>query len=726
VSFNIASTSGAVAPQRVTGIASSSTFLSILGVKPFLGRYFLAGEDKPTSPYVAALSYGFWQRHFGGSPKVIGQQVRLDGNNYTVVGVLPQQFVFPGSTADVFVSFTRALEPQNRLSHSNHFFQVIGRLAPGSSVAAAQEDASAITRNFRRDHPTEIMGRAATVMEFNRYLVRDVKTSLLVLLGSVGCLLLIACVNIANLLLTRALSRQRELAIRAAVGASRAQIIRQLLIESTTLSLLGAIAGLLVASWTTSLLITHAPGAQQLPQIANIRIDRAVLLFTTGLALFTGFAAGLFPALAASRADVVNSLKANGRSSTSGRSQGGLRDLLVATEVALSLVLLIGAGLLLRSFLQIQNVRPGFRADHAVSFALSLPEASYKNREMVSNFAQRLCERLRSVPGVQSAGLTSYPPLAGHWNDSVFRIKGHPLPPTEMMDLITRSTDPDYLRAIGIPLIKGRFLTARDGSGYDDKHPRLGQVLISQSTAHKFFSNFDPLGQTLIPGTDAGAPPNPEGNPYPEYQIVGVVGDVPTSVEEGIQPTLYNTLYDGRSRDFYAVVHSASDPLALVTRLRAQVHELDPNIPIHHVRTLEQINTAVTGDRRFSVTLLVLFAALAQLLAAIGLYGVVSYAVTQRTSEIGIRMALGASRRNVSRLILFDGLKPALAGIVAGLVASIAVSHILKSMLFGVSSIDPVTFAAVTLILSFVVAFACLIPALRATRIGPTVALRTE
>jgi putative ABC transport system permease protein len=726
VSFNISSKSQSFTPERANGIACSSDFASILGVSPILGRFFRPQEDTPGAPYVAVLSYGFWQKHFAGSHDVVGRQVRLDGNSYTVLGVLPKTFVFPGSHADVFVSFDRGLEPYNRNTHSNHFFQVIGRLAPGYSVAAAQQEITAIVQNFRRDHPGEIMGHGATVIEFNRYLVRNVKLALLVLLGSVGCLLLIACVNIANLLLTRALGRQRELAIRSAVGASRGQIVRQLLIESTTLSLMGAVAGLLVAGWTSSLLATLAPGAQNLPQTANIRVDYTVLLFTTGLALLTGIAAGLFPAMAGSRADIVDSLKDNSRSSTAGRSHGRLRNTLVATEVALSLVLLVGAGLLLRSFLQMQSVQLGFHADNSISFAVSLPQASYKNREAVSNFARRLSEALRSVPGVTSAGLVSYPPLAGHWSDSVFHIKGHPLPPGSMMDLINRSADPEYLRAVGIPLIEGRYLTARDGIGYDDKHPRLGQVLISQAAARKFFANLDPVGQILIAGTDAGLPPDPTGNPYPEYQIVGVVGDVPTSLEDGVQPTMYGTLFDGNWNDFYAVVHSTSDTRALLSSLEAQVHRLDRDIPVYKIRTFEQINTNMTGDRRFSMSLLVLFAGVALLLAAIGLYGVVSYAVTQRTTEIGIRLALGAARLDVSRLVLFDGMKPALAGIAAGLMASFAFSHVLSRLLFGVSSIDPMTFALVPVILLFVVVLACVVPAFRATRIGPTAALRAE
>ena len=726
VSFNISSKSQSFTPQRIEGIACSANFASILGVSPAVGRFFQRSEDAENAPYVAVLSYRFWQSHFAGDRHIVGKDVHLDGNSYTVVGVLPKAFVFPGRPSDVFVSFERALEPSNRDSHSNHFFQVIGRLAPGFSPAQAQQEISAIVQDFRRDHPAEIMGKAATVIRLDEYLVKDMKTALLVLLGAVACLLLIACVNIANLLLSRALGRQRELAIRSALGASRTQIIRQLLIESTTISLLGAIAGLIVAGWASSFLATHAPGAEQLPQSANIRVDYTVLLFTTGMALLSGIAAGFFPAWASSRADLVNGLKDTSRSSTAGRSHGRLRNALVAVEVALSLVLLVGAGLLLRSFLKIENVPPGFHTENSISFAVSLPEASYKNSQAVSNFTRRLSDDLRATPGVRSAGLINYPPLAGHYSDSVFHIKGHPLPPGSMMDLLFRSADPQYFRAVGIPLIKGRFLTEHDGIGFDEAHPRLGQALISASAARKFFANFDPVGQILMPGTDAGLVPDPTGNPDPEYRIVGVVGDVPANVEDGMQPTIYRPLFDGRDNDFYGVVHTDSDPLAVTSRIRAVVSRLDPEIPVHDVRTFAQINTSATGDRRFSVSLLVLFAGVALLLAAIGLYGVVSHAVTQRTSEIGIRMALGAGWAQVSRLIVTDGMKPALAGVVMGLVAAIGLSRILDNLLFGVSSLDVFTFAAVGFLLILVAGIACLVPALRATRIDPTVALRSE
>ena len=725
-SFNISSRSASFTPEHIGGLACSSTFAAILGVQPILGRFFDQREDQYEAPRVVVLSYRFWQQHFGGARTILGHEIRLDGENYAILGVLPQSFVYPGQPADVFVPFRRTLELRNRGNFSNHFFNIVGRLSPGYSTASATEELSSIVKSIRRTHPSEIMGTFATVVEFNTYLVQDVKTGLLVLMGAVGCLLLIACVNIANLLLTRTLGRQRELSIRFALGASRLQIIRQLLIESTLVSFLGAAAALLVANWISAFLAAHAPGAEDLPQVAKIHIDTAVLFFTAGLALLSGISSGLVPAFTASRAHLATGMKETSRSTTAGRSHTFLRQVLVGLEVGASLVLLIAAGLLLHSFLNLENVSPGFRASNSVSFEVSLPDAAYKNRQAVSNFVRRLAVELRNMPGVTSVGLVSYPPLAGHWSDSVFHIKGHPLPPRSMMDLLAREADPGYFHALGIPLLRGRLFTDQDGIGFDDKHPLLGKAIISEAAAKKYFKNLDPVGQILEYGTDAGLAPDPSGNPYPTFQIIGIVGDVPTDAETGVEPTFYRPLLDGESNDFYSVVHTAGDPTALTASIKRVLRRLDPDLPMQNLRTFAQINAQRTADRRFNATLLFLFAAAALVLAAIGLYGVVSYNVSQRTAEIGIRMALGAKRMEVSRLVLVDGMKPAAGGLLLGFAASFALTQLLKSMLFQVSTFDLVTFAAVPAILAATVVLACLAPALRAASIDPTTALRTE
>lgn len=726
MSFNLSSSSESFTPQRVPGALCSANLFETLGVRPIVGRSFREQEDRPGAPRVAIISYGLWKQRFAGSPDVIHQQIRLDENNYNIIGVMPPGFAFPNRNDQVWVTLESHLTPYELASHSDHGFLLVGRLRAGRTVAQGREEIDAIVRRFRESHPAEIMGKSASVVRLDWYLVRDIRTSLLILLAAVGCLLLIACVNIANLLLTRAVGRQRELAIRASVGATRAQIVRQLLIESITVSLLGAVAGLLVASWASSLLTAHAPNANSLPQAGNIHVDASVLLFTIGLAMVTGIAAGLFPALSASRTDLVNSLREGSRSATGSRSQGRLRDVLVGVEVALSLILLIGAGLLLRSFAEIQNVRPGFRTEHTITMAVSLPAATYKKRAQIAAFSRQLVNRVQNVPGVEAAGLIECLPLDGHCGDSVFHIKGHPLPPGQMMDLLDRQADPNYFKAAGIPLLEGRVFTERDGQGYDDPHPRLDAAILSESAARKYFHGMDPIGQRLAFGTDAGQIPEDPQHPDPEFQVIGVVGDVLADIQEPVQETIYTPLLDGHANEIYILAHSAGDPRSVIANIRRQIHALDRDLPVHDVRTIDQIQVESTAQRQFSLVLLSLFAGLALLLAAIGLYGVVSYAVTQRTPEIGIRMALGAARREVSRMVLIEGMKPALAGIVLGLAGAALASRALRSMLFGIGANDALTFIAVPIVLMLVVGLACLIPAVRATRIDPTIALRAE
>ncbi len=725
-SFNLASSSRSFTPVRVSGALASANLFQTLGVAPILGRTFREEEDRHGAPYVAIISYSLWKQRFAGSPSVLHRHIRLDENNYDIIGVMPEGFTFPRRNVQVWVTLQTQLSPYELASHSDHSFMVVGRLRPGVSFSQGLQEIDAITKRFKKDHPVEIMGRGASAMTLNDLLVIKVRSVLLILLASVGCLLLIACVNIANLLLTRAVGRQRELAIRAAVGATRAQIIRQLLIESITISLLGAVAGLLVASWASNLLSAHAPNVASLAQVHSTGIDHSVFLFTMGLSLLTGIFAGIFPALSASRTDLVNSLKDGNRSATPGRSQGKLRDVLVAFEVALSLVLLIAAGLLVRSFTQILNVRPGLRTENIVTLSVSLPDAAYQDRSAKAAFVRNAIVRLNSLPGVQSAGAVDCAPLDGSCGDDAYRIVGHPLPPGQMMDLPERQVDSNYFKTAAIPLLRGRLFTPEDNQGYDDLHPRLDPVIISESTVEQYFGGRDPIGQRLLLGTDAGTLPEDPKHPNPEYQVIGVVGDVLQDLEQPVQGILYLPILDGNTGDFYFIVHAANDPKSVIGAIRAEIHKLDPNLPIHDVRTIDQITAESLAGRQYTLVLLTLFAGLALLLASIGLYGVVSYAVSQRTSEIGIRIALGAARQDVSRMVLIQGMKPAVAGIALGLIGAFIASGALKSLLFGVGAADPITFFAVPILLLLVVAAACMLPALRATRIDPTVALRAE
>ena len=720
--FNLASPTESFTPERIDGSFCSANLFQTLGVAPAVGRTFRDDEDRPGAARVALISYNLWQHRFGGARDIVHRQIRLDSEQYDIVGVMPRTFGYPYRTVKAWVPIERYLSAGELESHGDHMLTVIGRLRPGVSVAQARAEIDGIARRFKQEHPEEITGKGGNAVPLYdhsvNYNVQSMRASLLVLFGAVGCVLIIACVNVANLLLTRALGRQREVAIRSAVGATRGRIVRQLLTESVILSLLGGAAGLLLASTVTDTLAARAPYAAYLPGTDRIAVDRLVLLFTFGVALVTGVAAGLFPAFQGSRSDIVESLK--GRSVSTGRSYARFRDVLVAAEVALSLVLLVGAGLLLRSFNQLQNVHTGVRADHTLTMATDLPRAGYKTRGQVAAFYRQAIDLVQAVPGVQSAGLVTCVPVDGHCGDQVFNIEGRTLPPGKLMDALYRGAGPGYFKSAGIPLLAGRTFTPRDGAGFDDMHPRLDAVVVSESWAKGFLPGEDALGKRMyLPGESSS-------RVYPHYEIVGVVGDVVKRLDAPVQPTMYFPILDGDRREAYIVMHTTGDPHGVSTAARRQIHTLDHDLPVFEIRTMEEIIGHSAQNREFSVLLLGLFAALALALAAVGVYGVLSYVVSQRTAEIGIRMALGAPSGEVRRLILVQGMKPALAGIVAGLIGAAFYTKLLSGLLFGIGAGDPLTFVSVPLVLLTVAAIACLIPAVRATRIDPTLALRRE
>jgi predicted permease len=722
---NLATPGRSFHPQRVDGCACSWNLFSTLGVNPALGRAFRADEDRYGASPVAVIGYGLWQRRFGGSPQIIGRQIRLDGVNAQIVGVMPRGFAFPSRTVQVWQPLLQSIPPAIQERHDTHFLQVVGRLRPGISVASARSEVDGIAARYKRDHPDTITGHGANVVPLHASLVRDVRTSLLVLLAAVCCVLLIACMNVANLLLTRASGRAREVSIRAAIGASRARIVRQLLTESILLSLAGAVAGLIAAAFIIQFLAAHAPGADAILPAGAASLDFPVFLFAFAIALLSGVAAGIFPAIQSSRADLAGGLRETSRSSTAGRAHARLRTTLVTAEVGISLVLLVCAGLLLRSFMRLAAVNPGVRVDHTLTFRLSLPDVHYSDHAKMSAFAEQLSARLSSIPGVVNAGLVSCAPVTGHCNDWVFSIVGHPLPAGQVMDALTRSADSAYFAAAGIPLLRGRVFLPQDGIGFDDKHPRLGSALISESAAKEFFANENPLGKQVRFGTDAQRRAA-AGNPIPYYQIVGVVGDVLTELDAQPEPTIYLPLLDGGSESLHAILHTSADPRSVIAAARREIDSMDPDLAIYEVGTMEDILGQSSGDRRFSMLLLAAFAGLALVLAATGLYGLLSYGVSQRSSEIGVRMALGARSSDVSGLIMREGLKPAIVGVVLGLGAAFLVSRVLRSLLFGVDAMDPLTFAVVPLLLLFVAAVACYVPAARAARIDPTITLRMD
>ena len=723
--LNLSSPKNIFEPQRVDACLCSQSVFSTLGIPPLLGRGFRPDEDRTGAARVAVISYRLWQHRFGGSPDVIHRQIRLDGENSEIVGVMPRGFAFPYRTVDIWVPLLANITPEQQQSHENHFLLVVGRLRPGVSVAQARAEIDGFVARYHHAHPAEVSGKGGNVVALRDYLVHDVRTSLLVLLGAVGCVLIIACVNVANLLLTRAAGRTREIAIREAIGASHAQIIWQLLTESVLLAFAGAAAGLLLASVITDTLVSHAPNADAVLPPGSVPVSPVVFLFAFGVALLAGVAAGLFPALQSAGIDLANSLKANTRSATASRAHGRFRNILVSAEVALSLVLLILAGLLGRSFATLYNVRPGVRVDHTLMVGLSIPDPSNHGQAKTSAIISQLSERMQHIPGVISAGIVSCPPVLGHCSDWVFYIEGHPLPPGQMMDALDRGADPGFFSAAGIPLLRGRTFTRQDGIGFDPQHPRQGSIVISESLAKQFFAGENPIGRFITIGFDEERS-KLKGTPLRRYQVIGIVGDVLPRLDATVEPTFYVPLLDGDFNNIYIVLHTASEPHSVTAAVREEIHRLRPDLPLFQVRTMEEALGRSGSDRRFQMLLLGSFAALAVLLAAVGLYGVLSYGVTQRTGEIGIRLALGANGHAVRGLILKQGMLPACIGIIIGLAIAASLTHVIRSLLFHVDPLDPIVFLLIPLFLLAVSAFACYIPAFRATHIDPTVALRTE
>ena len=719
--LNLSSPNNAFPPQRVNACTCSNNVFTTLGIPPLLGRGFRPDEDRWGAPRVAVIGYGLWQRRFGGSASVIGKQIRLDGELHQVVGVMPRGFAFPYRTVEIWVPLLQNVTPEQQKKHDNHFLLVVGRLRPGVSVATARAEIDGFARRYRHAHPNEVSGKGGNVVPWQGYLVHDVRTSLLVLFGAVACVLLIACVNVANLLLTRAAGRTREVAIREAIGASRSRIVRQLLTESVLIAFIGGAAGLLMAAFVTEALVKHAPGADSIIPPGSLSADPLVFLFAFGIALAAGAAAGLFPAVQSSRTDVANSLKDTTRSSTASRSQGRFRNALVAAEVALSLMLLLSAVLLLRSFSRLYNVKTGVRVDHMLTAGIEVPDPADTQRAKVGAFLRQLDDRIQSIPGVISGGLVTCPPVGGHCSDRVFVIEGHPLLPGQFLDSLYRAADPGYFQAAGIPLIRGRTFTKEDGIGFDDKHPRPGAIIISESLAKKYFGRQDPIGQHITFDYNGESK-----NAVPRYQVVGIVGDVVKNLDAPVEPTLYVPIFDGGYDDVSIVLHTSVEPHSVTSALRQELHRLNPDLPLFQVRTMEEMLGQSASDRQFSMLLFSSFAGLAVLLAAVGLYGVLSYSVSQRRSEIGIRLALGADASSVRGLVLRQGMKPAMVGIAAGLFGAILAAQAMRSLLFGVTAGDPVTFIVVPVILFCTTLLASYVPSMRATRIDPASALRIE
>jgi putative ABC transport system permease protein len=706
---------GAGEPERLSVRMATAGLLPMLGTGAYVGRTFLPEEDKPNGAPVALLGYGLWQRRFGGAREIVGQSITLDSRPYTVIGVLPPGFQVL-QPADVFLPFIpwATTLPDDRNWHPGIF--PIARLKPGVSQEQARTEMIGITKRLEQQYPDYNTGTSADVVGLQDFLVRTSRPALLLLLGAVSFVLLIACVNVANLLLARAAGRGREVVIRAALGAGRWRMIRQLLTESVLLSAAGGAAGLLLAWATLGPLLRIA--ADSVPPGAPVGLDARVLVFTAGVSLLTGILFGVVPALRTSNPDLRETLNEGARGSTAGPGQHRVRAALAATEIAFAVLLLVGSGLLLRSFSRLQEVPPGFQPDHLLVADLPLSQNAYASPVRRYEFFDRLLERARALPGVRSAAAATFLPVSGGGSVIHFNIQGRPpKTPNDFVAAGYRAITPGYLETLGVPLLQGRLLTAADR----ENAPPV--VVINTTMLRTFFSNENPLGKRMQIGATAD-------QTVPWMEVVGVVGDVRPGLGLDPQAEMYLPF---RQADqvlpvfqLSVVLRTAGDPVSEVTALRGALAQIDPDQPLVKVRTMEENMAVSVAQPRFRAWLIGIFAGIALALAAVGVYGVMSCTVTQRTNEIGVRVALGARPAAIFRIIVGEGLRCALVGVGAGVVASLALTRMLQSFLFGVSAYDPLTFGGVAILLLLVALAASFLPARRATWMDPVAALRDE
>jgi putative ABC transport system permease protein len=713
-------------PERIVTAQASADLFSVLRVNPMMGRLYNNDEDKPGGPPVVVLSYALWQRRFGGQASIVNQPITLNGKSYTVIGVMPEGFQYP-SRAEMWVPVgQRSADPgwEQRGNHPGLYG--VARLKPGVTLEQAKANMNGVVANLEKQFPDEIGGNGVRLTPMLEVFVGDIRRALWVLFAAVAFVLLIACANIANLLLARAQSRQKEMAIRSAMGAGRWRIARQLLTESVLLALIGGTLGLLIARWGIALILYISPDA--IPRAREITLDWRVFAFTIGVSFVTGVLFGLVPALQAGVVDVHETLKETGRG-TSGRHW--LRSSLVVVEVATTLVLLIGAGLMIRSFYRLQNVNPGFSYEHVTSFTLALPEKKYPTAEQQVQFYKRLLENLSGQPGVEAVGAASGLPLGNNGSQSSFIIDGRPIPPrdqTPLMELCIVS--PDYFRAMNIPLQRGRYFNDRDdkswiaGKDLSNLKPierevaGMNSVIIDEEFARRYWPNEDPVGQRIRMGGEKGNP----------LTVLGVVGRVKMDGlgQDSKRVQGYFPFAQLPDSAMTVILKAAGDPNQLIAAVRGQVREIDPDQPIYNVRTMNEIRAESVAPERLNLALLSIFAGIALVLAIVGIYGVMSYSVTQRTHEIGIRMAIGAQPRDVFRMILGQGMILALIGVAIGLIGAFALTRLMATMLFGIEPTDPTTFAAIAVLLTVVALVACYIPGRRATRVNPLESLRYE
>ncbi len=711
--FNLTGERGEL-PETVHAVAGSWNLFQLLGVEPALGRAFTESEDRPGNTAVM-LTWNVFQRRFAGDTEIVGRQIHLDGKPYTVVGVLPSWFKYPDATIQLWVPYTADATPELLQHHDWHQSQVVARLRPDVSLASAVAQVGAIQHQLHLQYPHDPVNEDVAPRPLNEDLAGHVKKPLNLMLSAVGCLLLIGCLNVSNLLVARGAARQKEVAIRSALGAQRATLIREQLTESVLICAAGGLGGILLSVLGTYLL---AHGWKDLPTAQSIHLDAAVVLFACALMCLATLVVGLLPALSTTGKTMMKALQTSVRTAASSVSRTALRKSLLTVEIGITVVLLVAAGLLLKSFLQMRSADVGCDTRNMLTLQYSLPGKKYDTPEKVNAFNEALLDRVRTMPGVRAAALGNTVPAAGYWGDFVFTVKEHaPLKAGESLpEGLMRWADPGYFSALGIPLVSGRFFTN------DERGARSYKVIVSRQLVREYFPGEIPIGRHLhVPAHfHAGAPNDVD------YEIVGVVGDTLYQVGQEPKATLYFPLLEGGGNSLTLAVRTESDPLQLSVPVQKQIASLDPELPVSDVLTMDQVVGESLVNASLSTTLVLAFAILSLLLASVGLYGVLSYLTTQRTAELGIRMALGAQRDQVLRLMLMDGLRPALFGLGLGLAMSLATTRIFQSMFFGAKALDPVVLVGVIATLLVVAVLACLAPAWRASRLDPMNALRTD
>ena len=700
-------TGGRGEPEEIKAQFVTQQFLPALGVQPLVGRSFLPEEDTVGNDLVIILSHELWLTRFGKDPEIAGKQATISGRQRTIIGVMPPGFHFLDNQVKAWMPL--ALDPAiNYREKAGRYLRSVARLKPAATVRQAQAELTGIAKQLEQAFPARNTGWGVNVVPMHEQVVGEIRPILLVLFAAVAFVLLIACANVANLLLSRAASRQKELALRAALGAGRMRLVRQMLTESVLLALMGGVLGVLLAYWGIQLLVGFGP--DNIPRLSEITLDPRVLAFTFGISLLTGVLFGLIPALQASRPDLNDALKEGSRGSTGGRSRT-FRNVFVVAEVSLALVLLIGAGLMVRSFMRLQSVETGFNAENVLTMRAQLPKKKYPEDHQIVEFFKQAEARIAALPGVQAVGSISYLPLTGLASRDGYKVIGQPPPaPGQEPGVEVRVVTPGYFQAMGIPLLKGRLLNERDV-----KETRV--LLINETLAKQAFPNQDPVGKQIEISWDGSGPD----------EIVGVVGDIR---EGALSKEPEPAIYWSNARVTYAgmalVVRTSGDAVRFGAAVQKEIRAIDPEQPIADVRTMEQVVSKSIARARFNTLLLAIFAVVALVLASVGLYGVMNYSATQRTHEVGIRMALGATRADIMRLVVGNGMLLTLIGIGIGIVASMGLTRVMQSFLFGVGATDAVTFIAVSALLIAVALVANYIPARKATRVNPVIALRYE